>query len=186
MGIVKVSVEDETEQLDVQKAIAFLPLMSVSLFLGRNVTFCNNQSREMLCLQQDNFYTFRKLFEFNVITEKMKNLKIDSTYKDRIAKDFISYLKLKSTVQDHFKNKSSEPVILKIKEMYEKYPSKYLDWLQIINNQLLSESQRTLDDEVMIRNPELLTAVYDLFAEQKETWVKAMVIILGLKNCLQS
>lgn len=94
---------------------------------------------------------------------------MNTNYKNGIAKDFISYLKLKTDIQNNFKGNSNESMILTIKEMYEKYSSKYLDWLQIINNQLLNDSQRTLEDPIMIRNPQLFYAVYKLFAEQEET-----------------
>lgn len=132
---------------------------------------CQHQSSEFLCLQPNDYYTFSEIFDLTEIREILKNLKIAESHKDRIAKDLVSYLITKQATQDKFKQKHTEFVILKIKEMYEKYPSKYLDWLPMINNQLLSDSQRSLDDKILIYNPQLLEGLYKLFTETDETWV---------------
>lgn len=122
-----------------------------------------------MCLKQTNYYTFSEIFELTEIREILRNLKIDESLKDRIAKNFVSYLMMKKVTQNKFKPNDAEFVLLKIMEMYEKYPSKNLDWLQIINHQLLNDSQKSLDDKILIYNPQLLEGLYKIFAELDET-----------------
>lgn len=131
-----------------KKALKFLAAPSFRLFFDSDMEYCMKNLQEMLCLKQNSFFTFSKVFELSEITRILKSLKIDPEYKVRTAKDFVSYIKMKKIVQDEFKPNSNDTEIFTIKEMYEKFPSKHLDWLPMINNQLLKDSQRTLNDTI--------------------------------------
>lgn len=171
VGIIQVSPEDDAERLNVKNAMASLSNLATRLFFDHLMTYCKNESRDMLCLKQNDYWTFSEIYELTEILETLRSLKVDASYKARIAKDFESYLIMKKTIQDKFRPNSNESLVLTIKEMYGKYPSKHLDWLQMINNQLLSDSQTTLEDEIMIFNPQLLEGLYKLLTELEETWV---------------
>lgn len=81
----------------------------------------------------------------------------------------MSYLPTKKVIQDQFKMFLNSSTFLTVKEMYEKYPSKYLDWLPMINGQLLSDSRITLEDKILIHNPLLFGELHKLFVQLEET-----------------
>lgn len=169
MGILKLS--DDEEQLDVKKAMVVRPAMAIELFFDHEIDYCKNGTMEMLCFQQSDYFTFSENYEIDEILGILKSLKIDENYKHRAAKIYVTYLKLKKIVQDKFEVYSKEFIIVKIKEMYTRYPSKYLDWQAMINSQLLRNSQQTLDDEILIYNPQLWKALHTLFEVFEDTLV---------------
>lgn len=168
IGIIPVSAENNFGQVDVKNAVVFLPAPSTRLFFDHDMAYCKNESQEMLCLKQMDYFTFSEVFELSEITGILKSLKIDPEYKLSIAKDFVSYIKMKKAVQDEFKPNANDSEIFTIKQMYEKWPSKHLNWLPMINNQLLSDSQRTLNDTILIHNPLLLEGLYKVFVDLEE------------------
>lgn len=99
----------------------------------------------------------------------LKSLNISTSYKVRISEDEAKYLKLRNTVLKTFNDKAREFVILPIKELCKQIPSKHFDWLQMINSQLLNDSQKTLEDNILVVNPELLAGMYKLFIELEDT-----------------
>lgn len=145
-----------------------LPDRKIGLFFDHSLTYCNYDSRQVLCLKEKVHWTVSKIRNWSEISEDLKNLKVDANYKVKIAEDYVSYLKKKKLSQDRFDPNSNEWLLLKIKDMYKKYPSKHLDWLQMINNLLLSDAQQTLDDEIVIENPQLLKVLHELFTELEE------------------
>lgn len=150
---------------DIGKFIKAQPDLSIRLFFDHQMTFCKNDSQEMLCMALNYYWTYSDDWELNGIVEALSSLLVIKETKFRVVQDFVEYLQTKKTVQDGLKANIQESEVLKIKELYKKYPSKYLDWLQIINNQLLAESQRTLEDEIMIFNPKLTEGLYQLFVK---------------------
>lgn len=123
----------------------------------------------MLCLNQNGDYTLSEFHELPQTLEILKSLKISKTYKVQLANHFKSYLTTKKTIQEKFKSNSGETAIMTIREMTEKYSSKHLDWLQMINKQLLRDSQKTLDDRILIENLQLLKELHTLFEKLEET-----------------
>lgn len=97
---------------------------------------------------------------------------MDVAYKVKIATDFKHFLKMKKRVQDKFIKNIVEPEISTIREIVEKYTSKRIDWLQMINNQVLNDSKKTLDEKILIENTQLLEKLFELFNELEETWVE--------------
>lgn len=166
MGVVPLSFDNE--RLDVKKAMKIRPRMSINLFFDHVLKRCQNKLREMLCFDESNSYTFSENYELTEILRLLVNLKIDKDYKTRTAEDYVLYLKKKKEVQDKFKANANESVIFPIKEMYTKYPSKYLDWLPMINNQLLRNSHQTLEDGILIYNPKLWEELHKLFVGLSE------------------
>lgn len=65
-------------------------------------------------------------------------------------KDFVTYVAMKKDLQELIRDSTGKPFILKIKKLNELYPSEHLDWLQLINSQLLNDSQKTLNDKILI------------------------------------
>lgn len=171
MGIFQVSKKDDTERLDLRNAMTSLSVFSIWLFFDFDLKSdsCEIESRKILCINEHNYYTFSEIFELSEISETLTNLHTDAHFKERIAKNFVGYLKMKKPIQDQFQSdNSTEPAIFTIKEIYDKYPSKHLDWLPLINNLLLNDVQKTMDDEISISNPKLFDRLFKLFVEQDE------------------
>lgn len=116
-------------------------------------------------MRSNNYWTYSDDWELNGIVEALSSLLVDKKTKFEVVKSFDDYLQTKKKVQDVLKFNILDTEVVKIRELYERYPSKYLDWLQIINNQLLTESHRTLDDDIMIFNPKLAEGLHELFVK---------------------
>lgn len=155
--------------MNVRNAMSVLSVYSIQIFFDHDLKYCTEDSRQKLCLELE-FFTVSHATDNGVsdILEKLESLKID--HKDQMAKDLLTYLEMKKISQDQFKSfDSNEKMILTIKELNERYPSKYLNWLQMINEHLMADSQQTPDSEILIRNPKLFKALHRLFAKQEET-----------------
>lgn len=163
MGIVLHA--DENNKLDVKKAMAVRPSMWIEIFFDHVIKYCKSGSVEVLCFDQSDHWTFAENFELTEILEEIKDLKIDASYKNRAAENYVYFLKMKKPIQDKFKAHTNTTVNIKIEELYARYPSKHLDWLLMINNQLLQDSQQTLDDEILIHNPQLWDKLHELFMQ---------------------
>lgn len=178
MGIIRVPLEDDAGLINVKKAMVSLSYLSIELFFDHFLAHCTIDSIEMFCLYQDD-----DLIEIDGLTETLeilKNLKIDANYKISIAKDFISFLDMKASFLARLKkfgvfslaeNSSFPAVIMPIGELSKIFPSKHLDWLEMINNQLPIDSQKTLDDQILIHNPRLFTGMYSFFVHAEERQV---------------
>lgn len=165
----QLSSEDDAERLDVKNAMDSLSNLATRLFFNHFMTYCKNDLGDSLCLKQDDYWTFKNNYKKAEILEALRSLHVDVNYKSRIATDFESYLMMKKSIQEKFRPNANESLILTIRKMYEKYASKHLDWLQMINNQLLNDSQRTLEDEIVIFNPQLLEGLHKLFVELEDS-----------------
>lgn len=146
--------------------IHYLPQDMILLLFDRAIVFCENGSVEVLCLKQVGESDISSFF--GLLSETVKSLKLNDSYKTRIEKDCRLYLEKWKSTQDTFETSGSETVILPIKEMYEKFPTKHFDWLQMINNQLLSDSQVTLADKILIDHPQSFRSLLKVFAEIDE------------------
>lgn len=150
---------------DVKKFIESQPDLSIRLFFDYEMTFCKNGSKEFLCMGSNNYWSYSDDWELNATVDALRNLLVDKPTKFKVVGAFIDYLKMKKKVQKKLKLNSSDIEVVKIKELYERFPSMYLDWLQIVNNQLLIESHRTLEDEIMIFNTKRTQGLHKLFVE---------------------
>lgn len=164
LGIVTISRDEKAVQLDVKNAMAVLSAISTRVFFDTDVAFC----KEMLCFLLNDRYTFSEIYELS-LQEIFKYLHLDENYELQIRRDFSFYLQIKSIIQDKFKPYANETIILTISEINQKYPSKYLDWLHMINSQLLIDSHMTLDDKILIYNPRLMEGLHKLFTALEET-----------------
>lgn len=199
LGIVPVSLEDETEKLSVEKLVDALPRQFFELFLGCQVGFCKTRHGKLLCLRSgfSEYYKYPELVE-----EVMKNVKLSKNYKTRIQKDFRFHAVLRKFAQADGTNETiisemkelygeiasklldwmqaigqkykvesiySQTIIFTLKDLYHKYPSKHFDWLQMINSQLLKDYKVTLEDAIFIREPQSLGRFSKMFAELEET-----------------
>lgn len=163
-------VKDDSGRLDVKNAMAAYSLNSIWVFFDHFFSSCKHESRNMLCLEQTDYLSIiTEHQELSEILETLKSLKVDAEYKNRIAGDFVFHQEAKKAIQAEFNAKSNESVILTIKDLNEKYPSKHLDWLTMFNNLLLRDSQMTLDDIILIRNPQLLEKLHKLFESLEES-----------------
>lgn len=166
-GIVLISLDDSTEQFNVTKAINDWSYEIIDRFFGREIAFRQNGDFEILCLEIVRDQDIYELTE--LVSEIFKNLKLNENSKTRIEKDFKLYLVSRKLIQDSFESDTNETVIVEIMEMYKKYPSKHLDWLHMINNQLSSDSQVALQDKILINDPKSFGRLFKLFAELDET-----------------
>lgn len=165
LGIVPISLEDNAERLEATKAMHYLPRLTFLLFFDREIAFCKNGTIEVLCLDKVGKSDFIEYSES--LTDVVRQLKLSKSYKTRIEEDFKLYLKKRKSQQ--LSTQFDETVIMEIEEINEKFPSKHFDWLNMINNQLLSNSQVTLYDKILIRDPQSLERLFKLFAELDDT-----------------
>lgn len=148
--------------------MAFLSKYSLRIIFDHDLTYCKNGKSEIMCLKSYDFFTFSDLFNVTDIFEMIRNLKMDKSYKKRIAENFVSFLKLKTPIQNQTKLNENESVILTFKDMFEQLPTKHLDWLEIVNSQLLNDSHVKLNDTILVQNPQLLEGLFNLFAKLDE------------------
>lgn len=150
---------------DVKKFIEAQPDLSIRLFFDYEMTFCRNGSKEFLCMGSNNYWSYSDDWELNATVDALSSLLVDKSTKFAVVQGFVDFLQKKMKVQNRLRYNITDIEVLKIKELYERYPSKYLDWLQIVNNQLLVESKRTLEDEIMIFNTKRTEGLHKLFVK---------------------
>lgn len=169
LGILKRSTDD-TKSLDLKYAMAVPILFPTQIFFGYTLNLRKTKTTESLSLEQnDNELPTQLILSFEKIgvIDLFQNLKIDESYKNQISEDFQSFLK--SALRDKIESFSNETLILTIKEMYERYPSTHLDWLQIINNLMSNDSKKLMNDTILIHNPKLFEDRHKKFQELDES-----------------
>lgn len=167
LGILTIpNLEHDKQVLNLKKAIIYLFDTTFPLFFDHVVSFCKNGSKEILCFEHDDSNKDSKILAYEKF-EQLKKLKLDESYKKQIVDDFISFMTLKKEVQGKISDPKSET--LTIAELYEKYPSPYLDWLPLINSWLLKDLKQTLDDKILIKRPDLFEELFKIFEGLEET-----------------
>lgn len=139
----------------------------LDVFSGHALAFCDqHQMHEKLCLEVADE---SEIINVPRVTFRLfKSLNLNANYKARIEKDYSRYLELRKSTLHELKPNLNESMILKIKEMNEIFPSKRLDWLQMINNHLMSDSQASPNDKILIQDPKSFERLYNLFTQLEE------------------
>lgn len=166
LGILPASIEDDTERLNVKSAMKYLSEEIIDVFFDRTVIYCDHEMVEMLCLEKVRGQEIYKYPE--LVSEMFENLQLNKNYKNRIEEGLELYLGKRKLTEDSFESDCNDTMILQIKELNEKFPSKHVNWLQMINNQLLNDSLVTTEDKILIRDPQSFEKFYILFAELEE------------------
>lgn len=122
----QLSLEENPERLDIGNAIISFLLMSTEIFFDIVMGYCKIGSTEILCFRNTRAFSSSDIHKLPEIMIQLKNLKIDESYKVKIANDFVSHLKMRKPVQNQFDFNDddlepSEFVNVKITEMYERY-----------------------------------------------------------------
>lgn len=174
-GFLPYNTESDVKKLNLTNGFAVHTLTLIKLFFDHDITICKREERQMLCFDHAGYswvYPSVKIIKSTVVLELFQRFQVDINNKMQIAIDYESFLRMKKAAVD-FKGQqqsdSNGPMIVTIRELYEKYQSEHLDWLQMINKQLLSDSKNTLDDEILIWNPQLFERLYRIFVGLDET-----------------
>jgi hypothetical protein len=147
----------DNERFDLQNLFYREPDHATFLFLDHKLLRCKdprNTSSKVLCFRMNNGWKFGEKVE-NDTLDILKPLQLDSDVKVAAVKNFIEFLQIKRPLQNKF-SKTGKAKIVQIKNLKEMFPNLDLDWLKIVNLQLMEHSQKSEDDEIMIENPELM------------------------------
>lgn len=154
------------ENFDIKTLFEEEPLHATLVFLDHKLTRCKNPKNEtendVLCFNMDNGWRVAKNV-MNDTIDILEPFKLSESAKARAVKDFIDFLSLKNVHQKKFKD-NAKPEVFKIREFNSKFSQLNLDWLKIINSQLLGKSKLTEEDEIVIENPELFQHLLTLIA----------------------
>lgn len=156
----------DAEPFNVTKALENMPSYMFNIFFARELIYCDIEAVK-LCLE--NFPTQIVEIREAEIVQSMKNVKLNEDYKTRIGKDYALYIQMRKLVKDSSDSNPNETVVLEVKELNQKYPSKHFDWLHLINRGLPTDFQATLKDKIQIRNPQSFERLYKIFEELEET-----------------
>lgn len=146
----------------------FEPNFATILFLQHHLNQCKdprNQSREILCFQADRKKYHGKLEQETL--RVLKSLKLNQSAKEAATESAINFILRKKSIVGELENMAKFEVV-KIKDLAAKFPKYNLNWLKIINDQLMKKSRQTGDDEILIENPEMMTQLFKLMEETKE------------------
>ena len=136
---------------------------AMTLFFDHFLNRCKFENIEKLCLKMKIFWRYNKEVKID-LPNILKPLKLPEEQKEQAVNDFLNFLLIKQPIQMEFRNLSA-PEIIKIKDLNRKFPEVQLDWLNLVNKQLLSRSKVTEDDEILIENPKLLGELLKAFAK---------------------
>lgn len=146
----------------------FEPNFATILFLQHHLNQCKdprNQSQEILCFQADQKKYHGKLEQ--EILKVLKSLKLNQSAKEAATESAINFILRKRSIVGELENIAKFEVV-KIKDLAAKFPKYNLNWLKIINDQLMKKSRHTGDDEILFENPDMMTQLFKLMEETKE------------------
>lgn len=157
-----------SSNLDPKVWFDFEPNFSTIFFLQHHLNQCKdprNQSQEILCFQADQKKYHGKLQQETL--RVLKSLKLNQHAKEAATESVIDFITRKKSIVEELGNVAKFEVV-KIKDLTAKFPKYNLNWLRIINDQLMKKSRQTGDDEILIENPEMMTQLFKLMEETKE------------------
>lgn len=165
-GLVPSSLGINAKPSNVTKALEYLPYHTFMIFFVRYFTYCDNEAVK-LCFAESPVRV-GETTESEVL-ELMNNVKLNNDYKIRIGKDFVLYMQMRKLVLDSSDSNFNETVILEVKELNQKYPSKHFDWLNLIKRGLPTDFQAKPEDKIQIYNPQSFGRLNKMFEELEET-----------------
>lgn len=167
------------KNFDIKTLFEQEPESSLWIFLDQFLSRCDDprdnsnasSSTEILCIKTDDTWRYLKREEQDS-RDILKLFKLDDDVKERAFNDYNNFLMNKKPVQVELTGKK-ESEVLKIKDLKTKFPELNLNWLKIINNQLLRQSQVTEDDDILMGKPDLLRALLTLLVDMDKKFVKS-------------
>lgn len=132
------------------------PLHSSRFFLDHKLTKLDKTSASLYFEMNDD-WIYKPFMKY--VT---KEILLDYSGRDTTVQDFLGFMLQKKEIHSKLMEKL-EPEIFFIKELKNKF-SNEIDWLTIINQQLLEDSKVTEDHKILIGNPELLRQLLKLFS----------------------
>ena len=141
------------------------PDLMMKLFFDHQLERCVKNSDEYLCFTMSTGWKFTTEDKKDA-TRVLKHLKLSEDQITEIVDDFIHFLRKKKLIQDEFEE-MSESSVVKIADLSEKFPQINLDWLKLINSQMLSDLKVSENDEIFIENPRMMTEHFNEFANLK-------------------
>lgn len=155
----------ENEVFDLKNLFEHEPDHTMLVLLDHQLSRCKNprnESNEIFCFKMNNGWNASSINE-NEATDILQPFNLTQGSKKVMIKDMFSFLSLKEVVQEKFKTSESQK-LLKVSELYQKFPTLKLDWIKMMSAQLLNASQLNNDDITLIKNPELLQQLLVLTA----------------------
>lgn len=162
------------KNFDIKTLFEQEPESSLWIFLDQFLSRCNDprdNSTEILCIKADDTWRYIKREEQDS-RDILKLFKLDDDVKARAFNDYNNFLMKKKPVQVELSGKK-ETEVLKIKDLKTKFPELNLNWLKIINNQMLRQSQVTEEDDILMGKPDLLRALLTLLVDMDKKFVKS-------------
>lgn len=148
----------DTNTFDFKNLFYQPPLFATVLFLGHELNRCSdprNSSNRVLCLKITNDFKFDMSSIRSDIAQVFVPLKLDKAMIKVAVNNFVDFIKFKQNLEENLKNRS-ERKILKIRDLRREFPQLNVDWLKVVNDQMMSEEKMTEDDVIGIENPELV------------------------------
>ena len=142
----------------------------MKLFFDHELERCVKNSTEYLCFQMSTGWKFTTEDEKDA-TNLLKHLKLPEDQINEIVDDFLHFLRKKKLIQEEFEE-MNEPEVIKIADLSEKFPQIKLDWLELINNQMLSNLKVSGNDEILFENPRMMVEHLNEFANLKSNGAK--------------
>lgn len=159
-------VEDKTRlggDFNIKALFEQEPGHAMFVFMDLDFVLCKdprNESSFILCFEMTNDWSANTRYESDMM-KILSKFKLDDSVEKIMINHLNDFLLLKKPLQDRFKE-SEKPDVLKIIQLNKKFPHFNLDWLKMINSQRFKKSQLTDDDEIWIKNPELIQNLLDL------------------------
>lgn len=145
----------ENESFNISKLFTSEPDLATKLFLGHHLARCDdprNISREILCFKGDTEFIKSDKLE-NDFTYILRFMHIDSNLVEKGVKSLIDFMQKQETVRNETKAVS---LVMTIEELKYKFAMIPINWLELINSQMLRDSQVTEKEEIFVENPETM------------------------------
>lgn len=160
----------DDEFFNIEKLFQSEPDHATWIFLDARLTRRNdprNVSKEILCFEVEYFWTYEENFE-NDTLNILKSFNISRLQKEKIAKNFAHFLSIKLPKifkLYQFADPTRDSSFWKIGDLKNKLTGFNLNWLKIINDQLMADSHVSESDEILVENIELMRQHLNALAE---------------------
>lgn len=167
-----------SKNYDVKLSFELDPKVAQITFLSHDLSHCRdprNNSNEILCFK---FYDDSLVNQVILSDESLrflKPLKLTEDSKRGAFKNVDTFRSLKMPILVRLKNESRAKVF-KIRDLAAWSQPLNLNWLKIINDQVLPDVQVTEDDEILVDKEELMRELIMLLATSEAGFVKLIPI----------
>lgn len=158
----------DDESFDIRKLFYHSTDHATFLFLDHRFARCKDprdEMNEIVCFKMNNGWRFNNKVENDTLDIlKAFDSLINDDVKKAAVKDFLDFLFIKKPLQDKL-IQQAKPEVMKIDEMAIRFPNLDIDWLKVLNTQLMKTSQLSKDDEILIGNPKLMQELLEALGE---------------------